>query len=321
VSSDEENQPLPKRAKRSPTAEINTDFIDRALSAAFPKFHIGIDEASPIRSVAPVRTGDAELDLGSLRELIAHLPGRAVGALAKFVKGELEALGPAPPGAFGGPEGLRRRALCIVLRRTVMELKGVLEVPVVLERAMKEVREGPKEAEVEDRVSELRAKIERSEKPSFNPYVELRKQLAFAVARLEKDPPRAVVGLRGERMEIAAADSGWLHTQVAVAQRWSRFRREFLALMKKVHGLMFADQRLSFMVVSPRTRARFAVVLKVPTAYPWGKVTVAAVRVDFGVEQDETRRTVTEIAGRIPIGPRWITKFVDAILRKYEADG
>jgi hypothetical protein len=319
--SDDDSGPLPKRRRppQSPTTEINTDFIDRALSGAAPAFDLGVDdEDSPIRAAVPL--ADPGVDLATLRELVVRLPPCALGALTAFLRAQLAGM-PDLPGRVAGAdaEDLRREALAAVVRQAGAALEGALAVRAALAEAV-EAGVGP--VAVEEQIAELRRRrAEPGRAPQFNPYVALRAQLAFAVARLTKEPPAAVVAVRGERMAVSCSNAGWLHTQIAVAQRWRRFRSEFLALMAKVHGLMFADQVLSFTVVSVELRARFAVVLRVPTAYPWGKVAVAAVRIDFGLQLEETKRAVVEIARGIPMGDGWLTRFVDAVLEEYRAVG
>jgi hypothetical protein len=101
-----------------------------------------------------------------------------------------------------------------------------------------------------------------------------------------------------------------LHAQIAAQERWHRLRREFLGLMQMVHGIMFTDRMLSFLVVSEAMRCWFTVALKVPDSYPWARVEVTSLRVDFGVTSAGARDTVTAIARGLPPGELCITRFV-----------
>jgi hypothetical protein len=119
-----------------------------------------------------------------------------------------------------------------------------------------------------------------------------------------------------EVIVVRDTNAAALHAKIGTLERYKRFRTEFLQLMGRVPGVMYdqGTQCLSFLVSSRVLKMRFTVVLKVSGWYPWCRVVVRGVKVDFGVGEEEALGRVKEIAASVEIGERWLTRFLDRVL-------
>ena len=151
-------------------------------------------------------------------------------------------------------------------------------------------------------------------------YGQLRSTLPFKVTKLVTRTPSPSVSAicGGERITMKEVTGDLLHARIANDQRYKRFRAEFLELMKIAPDIMFVDEMLSFVVSTEKLGMRFAVVLKVPSYYPWCLCTVSSIRVDFGATLDETLKTVNGIASSISMGDKWLTRFVRALFDHFQ---
>jgi hypothetical protein len=331
LSSDDDLMPRRQRPPRlSPQpAEVDTDLIDRLMAE---QRQLDLDEESitqvsfdddhsPILAGPPRGSPDAEI--AALRDAASRLPAVVLRNVTQRLRREVAAFGRLPDRVAVRPDELHVAAASHILARMIEFASELPTVCMDLAAAERKVRELSSSQhsmeEVEQRIDELRRHAtEKVRGEVSNSYLVLRRLLPFSVSTLRtKAAPSAAVNLRNEIVTITSADAGPVHTKVAVQERWRRFRGEFLRMMRKVHGLMFADQVLSFLVVSERLRCRFAVVLRIPTSYPWCRVTVSAVRVDFGADFEETRQIIQEVARSTPIGDLWLTRFVDAVCDRF----
>jgi hypothetical protein len=304
--SDEETLVLPKR-KPHPI-DVNTDFIDAAL-AGHRQIDLRIDD------------DDSSLDPDFV-DLLRRLPAVIVKKCGRRLSDECAKIPKlakplSPSAAF-----IREDAVLFILRSILTSLpiaESVFEELRAAEEAAQNCL-GVDVPDVEEKIARLKKLDLPVDQQSADLYVSLRKLMPFAVSHLmtrEKPRVSVVASLPSGKVRVDCADGTYLHNRIAIGQRWKRFREEFLGMMGKFNGVMFADGFLSFLVSCQRLNCRFAVVLKIPTSYPWCRVAVASVRIDFGAELGETLGRMREIARAVPLGAQWLTRFADEVLRHY----
>ena len=171
-----------------------------------------------------------------------------------------------------------------------------------VDRMIEELRERSKQTRNGDGVNEK--------------YEQLRESLPFRVTRIAGSAVSAVCGR--EQISMKEITGDMLHARIANDERYKKFRSEFLELMTFVPDITFVDQMLSFVVSSEKRGFRFAVVLKVPSYYPWCHCTVLSVRIDFGVKLEDVLGTVKEVASGIPMGNKWLTRFIRKLFERFQ---
>jgi hypothetical protein len=143
-------------------------------------------------------------------------------------------------------------------------------------------------------------------------YLQLKNTLPFMVTDLRR---RARVRIGEENRVFGSANE--VHAMIGIRQRWKFFRQEFLELMKLVHGVTYDQTFLSFCVSSMELRMRFSVVLRVPPSYPWCGIAISRINIEFGGDPEEVMERVRGIASQIPVGERWLTRFVNCVLDQF----
>lgn len=152
-------------------------------------------------------------------------------------------------------------------------------------------------------------------------YYDLVRILPFKITKLKSTLKTPIVTTiyRGNKTEFEIEDSTPLYTKIAVLQRQKRLRNEINCIMKKTPFVLFDGLYLSFIISSPQYNLRFAVTTEIPSYYPWCKLKVSMIRIDFGAKPEELKPVVEQIAASIPMCPNMITQFVDKMVNNFVA--
>ncbi|KAH0787912.1 hypothetical protein GPJ56_008261 [Histomonas meleagridis] len=105
-----------------------------------------------------------------------------------------------------------------------------------------------------------------------------------------------------------------LFSHIAIHSRDKKYHQEMISLLSKVPYLFLDHQNVSFVVSSKVRNVRFALVFTIPNHYPWCRLPMPLIRVDFGIDKNELQNIIRGTLESLRFGPNLLTRFVDEIL-------
>ena len=108
-----------------------------------------------------------------------------------------------------------------------------------------------------------------------------------------------------------------LHTKVSAFQRTRNLKDEVQYLMGIVPELFFDGSKFSCVISSIDKQIRFAIVIDVPSFYPWCYLTLDSLRIDFGGNHDDIKREIENILNSMEISQNPMTFLIESLLNKY----
>lgn len=119
-----------------------------------------------------------------------------------------------------------------------------------------------------------------------------------------------------KREQLMNAES--LHVKVSKFQRNRKLKNEMAYLMSVVPGFFCDGSKFSCLISSLDKKIRFAIVLDIPSFYPWCYLTVNTIRVDFGTTFEDVKEKIDEYLSSAKITPHPISDLVQALINEYK---
>lgn len=163
-------------------------------------------------------------------------------------------------------------------------------------------------------------------------YYQLKKSIPFKVSSLNsKNRPPGVVknqnsvlvacSFRAVKTKMELNNAELLHVKVSKSQRSRKLKNEMAFLMTVVPDFFFDGTRFSCVISSSdqsdEKRIRFAIVIVIPSFYPWCFLTVESIRVDFGITFEEVKEKVDSILSSAKITAHPLTDFIQELISEY----
>ncbi|OHT16992.1 hypothetical protein TRFO_41382 [Tritrichomonas foetus] len=205
------------------------------------------------------------------------------------------------------------------LKRTINEASEVLHRP---KSTMNDVKNEVQKLE--------EAKQRRYDDQYSEKYYQLKQLISFKVSSINNSPNtnnfqnptsdlnNVIVKCTFRSMEntLSLANSEFLHVKVSAFQRQRKLKNEMIYLMKTVPDFFF-DGKMFSCVFSSLGSLRFAVVLNVPSFYPWCFLKLESIRVDFGANYNEMKEKIEAILSQMNLSPHPLSDFVQNVLQEF----
>ena len=112
--------------------------------------------------------------------------------------------------------------------------------------------------------------------------------------------------------QLPKNDFSPLFSHIAIHSRNKKYQEEMTNLMKRLPYFIYDHKNVSFIVSSDKIR--IALVFKIPNHYPWCKLALPLIRVDFGISYQEIEKIIANILNSLKFNSSLLTKFIDELL-------
>lgn len=146
------------------------------------------------------------------------------------------------------------------------------------------------------------------------------KVLPFNIVNLETNQVAPTVTFRQncKNITVNALNANVLYQRYNREFYRENLRKDIRDLYKLTSHLLFDGDLLKFSISGlKKQRTRFTIIMKVPQSYPWCRLRIFRLNIDFAEDKSSLQFDLNSILDKIPMGPRMLVRYATVINNKY----